>query len=72
MKTIVLKDSTFKRVTATLRAHGAHVLFSSLPSRVSHDMGFTYLYFQSFLDLCTASDYLYACNAVHRVTDISL
>lgn len=72
MKAIVLKDSTFNRVNARLRAHGSDVYFSSLPSRVSHDIGFTYLYFSSFLDLCTVSDYLYACNAVHRVTEISL
>ena len=51
MKAIVLKDSTFNRVTARLRAHGSDVYFSSLPSRFSHDLGFTYLYFRSFLDL---------------------
>ena len=71
MKAIVLKDSTFNRVTARLRAHGSDVYFSSLPSRFSHDLGFTYLYFRSFLDLATASDYLYAYNAVYRVADIS-
>lgn len=72
MKAIVLKDSTFKRVMTRLRYDGAHVYFSSLVSRVSHDYGFTYLYFEDFSDLCHASDYLYACNAVHRVTEISL
>ena len=72
MKAIVLKDSTFRRVMTRLRYDRAHVYFSSLPSRVSHDWGFTYLYFEDFSDLCIASDYLYSYNAVHRVTDISL
>ena len=72
MKAIVLKDSTFKRVNAILRSYGSHVVFSSLPSRISHDLGFTYLYFDDFADLCHTSDYLYSCNAVHRVTDITL
>lgn len=72
MKAIVLKDSTFRRAIARMRYDGGHPIFSSLPSRVSHDWGFTYLYFEDFSDLCHASDYLYAYNAVHRVTDISL
>lgn len=71
MKAIVLKDSTFRRVSARMRYDGSRVIFSSLPSRVSHDFGFTYLYFDDFSDLCHASDYLYAYNAVYRVDDIS-
>ena len=72
MKAIVLKDSTFNRVKTRMRYDGSFVIFSSLPSRVSHDFGFTYLYFDDFFDLCNASDYLYAYNAVCRVTDLSL
>ena len=67
MKAIVLKDSTFKRVMSRLRSDGSHVVFSSLPSRVSHEFGFTTLIFFDFYDLCRASDYLYAYNAVYRV-----
>ena len=72
MKAIVLKDSTFRRVVARMRYDGCHVYFSSLLLRVSHDWGFTYLYFDDFSDLCLVSDYLYSYNAVHRVTDLSL
>lgn len=72
MMTIVLKQSTFNRATARLRHYGSLVVFSSLPSRVFHDDGFTYLYFRSFSDLCIASDFLSACNAVYRVADFNL
>ena len=71
MKAIVLKDSTFNRVKTRMRYDGSLVFFSSLPSRVSHNWGFTYLYFADFSALCHASDYLYSYNAVHRVTEIS-
>ena len=72
MKAIVLKDSTFRRVMSCLRNDGSHVYFSSLPSRVIHDSGFTYLYFHSFSDLCIASDFLSAFNAVYRVADYNI
>ena len=72
MKAIVLKDSTFSRVMSRLRHDGSHVYFSSLSSRVIHDLGFTYLYFNSFSDLCNASDFLSMCNAVYRVADYNI
>lgn len=72
MIAIVLKDSTYNRVTTRLRYHGSLALFTTLPSRVSHDCGFTYLYFQSLPDMCYASDYLYAFNAVFRVVETTL
>lgn len=72
MKAIVLKNSTFRRVTTRMRYDDSYMDFFSLPSRVCRDWGFTYLYFDDFSDLCHASDYLYAYNAVHRVTEISL
>ena len=72
MLAIVLKHSTFNRVTTRLRYAGSHVEFLSLPCRIIHDSGFTYLYFHSLSDLCTASDFLSAYNAVYRVADLSL
>lgn len=72
MLAIVLKTSTFKRVATRLRYYGSFDLFLSLPSRVSHDYGFTYLYFHSLADMCYVTDYLYAYNAVFRVADLSL
>lgn len=73
MIAIVLKTSSFKRVATRLRRADCSDLFPSLPSRVSHnDDGFTYLYFQSLSDMCYASDYLYAFNAVFRVVETSL
>ena len=52
MIAIVLKDSTFTRVTTSLRRSGDLVTFISLPTRVFHDGGFTYLYYESLSDLC--------------------
>lgn len=72
MIAIVLKDSTFNRVTSRLRSQGSLSNFSSSYSRVFHDYGFTYLYFSSLSDLSYASDYLYAFNAVYRVCETSL
>ena len=72
MIAIVLKQSTFNRVSTRLRHEGSFVDFSSLLSRVFHDEGFTYLYFSDFSDLCLATDYLSAHNAVYRVVDLSL
>lgn len=72
MIAIVLKDSTFNRVMTRLRNDGSHVYFLSLPSRVFHDAGFTYLYFHSLSDMCIVSDFLSCYNAVYRVTDASL
>lgn len=72
MLAIVLKDSTFNRVTTRLRHQGSLALFTSLPSRVFHDYGFTYLYYQSFSDMCLATDYLYSYNALFRVVETSL
>ena len=72
MLAIVLKDSTLNRVVTRLRHCGSHVDFLSLPSRVSHDYGFTYLYFHSLSDMCYATDLLYAFNALYRVVDYSL
>lgn len=72
MIAIVLKDSTFKRVTARLRYECLFDVFSILPSRVFHDYGFTYLYFQSLSDLCYATDFLSVHNAVYRVCETSL
>ena len=72
MIAIVLKDSTFKRVTSRLRYADSPVDFLSLPCRVFHDYGATYLYFQSLSDLCYATDFLFACNAVYRVVETSL
>ena len=70
MKAIVLKDSTFKRVKSQLRYRGFLEDFSTFVSRVSHDSAGTYLYFDYFCDLCSASTYLSACNAVYRVIEI--
>lgn len=72
MLAIVLKSSTFNRVTTRLRHAGSLVDFISLPSRVFHDGGFTYLYFQSLSDLCYATDFLSAYHAVYRVVDTGL
>lgn len=72
MIAIVLKDSTYNRVTTRLRYQGSLALFTSLPSRITHDFGFTYLYFRSLSDMCYATDYLYAYNAVFRVVENSL
>ena len=72
MIAIVLKDSTFNRVTTRLRHAGSLSVFSSLPARVFHDYGFTYLYFQSISDLCYATDFLSSLNAVYRVVETSL
>lgn len=72
MMTIVLKRSTFTRVTARLRYYGSLEVFRSLPSRTIEDSGFIYLYFHSFSDLCVASDFLSACNAVYRVADYNI
>ena len=72
MIAIVLKDSTYKRVLSRSRYAGCSVAFSSLPCRVFRDYGFTYLYFDSVSDMCYATDFLYACNAVYRVVETSL
>ena len=64
---IVLKDSTYKRVLTRLRYDDSIQVFLSLPSRVFHENGSTYLYFEEFHDLCLASDFFYAYNAVFRV-----
>lgn len=73
MIAIVLKTSTYNRVVTRLRRAGASTLFISLPFRVLHDVdGFTYMYYQSFSDMCYATDYLYAFNALFRVVDTSL
>lgn len=69
MKAIVLKDSTFRRVKTQLRRYGSLEDFSMFVSRVSHDSAGTYLHFDYFCDLCSASTYLSACNAVYRVTE---
>ena len=67
MIVIVLKSSTYNRVTTRLRYFGSLSQFTSLPSRVSHDYGFTYLYFHSLPDMCYATDFLYAFASVPRV-----
>ena len=67
MIAIVLKDSTYKRVLTRLRHDDFIQVFLSLPSRVFHESGSTYLYFEVFHDLCRASDFLSAYNAVYRV-----
>ena len=72
MIAIVLKDSTLKRVSTRLRHAGSLENFHSLPVRVFHDYGFTYLYFDSVSDMCYAAGFLYACNAVSRVVETSL
>ena len=72
MIAIVLKSSTYKRVISRLRYAGSLENFQSLPSRVFHDYGSTYLYFQSLSDLCFATDFLSAFNAVYRVVETSL
>ena len=72
MYAIVLKDSTFNRVTTRLRNAGSLGDFLSVSYRVFHDYGYTYLYFHSFSDLCYASDFLSACNAVYRVVETTL
>ena len=72
MIAIVLKDSTFKRVTSRLRFAGSLEDFQRLPSRVFCDYGFTYLYFQSLSDLCYATDFLSAYNAVYRIVETTL
>ena len=72
MIAIVLKDSTYNRVITRLRHDGSFVSFISLPSRVFHDYGFTYLYFQTFSSLCYATDFLSAHHAVYRVVETSL
>ena len=72
MIAIVLKTSTFKRVTARLRYANNLSVFSSLPARVFHDYGTTYLYFNSLSDMCYATDFLSAYNAVYRVVETSL
>ena len=72
MIAIVLKTSTFKRVTTRLRYANNLSVFSSLTARVFHDYGYTYLYFQSLSDLCFATDFLSAYNAVYRVCETSL
>lgn len=72
MIAIVLKDSTFNRVSTRLRYDGSLVEFSSLPARVFHHCGFTYLYFYSLSDLCYATDFLSVYNAVYRVVETSL
>lgn len=72
MLAIVLKHSTFRRVSTRLRYEGSFVYFSSLLSRVFNDEGFTYLYFNSLSDMCSATDYLAAHNGVYRVVDLSL
>ena len=72
MIAIVLKDSTYNRVTTRLRHSGDLANFISLPSRVFHDYGFTYMYFQSLSDLCYSTDFLSAHHAVYRVVETSL
>ena len=72
MIAIVLKDSTYNRVTTRLRHFGDLAIFSSLPSRVFHDGGFTYMYFQSLSDLCYSTDFLSSLNAVYRVVEIKI
>ena len=70
MKAIVLKTSTYKRVVSRVRCSGFFEEFSSFVSRVSHDSAGTYLYFESFYDLSSATTYLSAFNAVYRVIEI--
>ena len=72
MIAIVLKESTFRRVTTRLRHFGDLSMFSSLSSRVFHDGGFAYLYYESLSDLCFATDFLSAHHAVYRVVETSL
>ena len=72
MIAIVLKRSTYNRVTTRLRHFGDLTIFSALPSRVFHDGGFTYLYYESLSDLCFATDFLSSLNAVYRVCETSL
>lgn len=72
MIAIVLKDSSFKRVSTRLRLEGSLKIFLSLPSRVFHDCGFTYLYFHSLSDMCYATDFLSSYNVVYRVTETTL
>lgn len=72
MIAIVLKDSTYNRVTTRLRRDGSLAQFTSLSSRVFHDYGFTYLYFESLPDMCYATDFLSSLNAVYRVVETSL
>lgn len=72
MIAIVLKSSTYNRVTTRLRHDGSLVTFLALVSRVSHDSGFTHLYFPSISALCYASDFLNAYSAVYRVAELSL
>ena len=72
MIAIVLKSSTYNRVITRLRYFGSLPQFTSLPSRVFHDGGFTYLYFSSLSDLCYATDFLSSLNAVYRVTETIL
>ena len=72
MMAIVLKDSTYKRVLTRLRHDASIQVFLSLPSRVFHEFGSTYLYFEEFHDLCCASDFLHAYNAVYRVADFCI
>lgn len=72
MIAIILKSSTYNRVSTRLRYDGSLQTFLAVPSRVSHDSGFTYLYFRCFSHLCMASDFLSAYNAVYRVADLCL
>lgn len=72
MIAIVLKTSTFNRVSTRLRYAGSLETFLSLSSRVFHDCGATYLYFYSLSDMCYATDFLSGLNAVYRVVEISL
>ena len=72
MIAIVLKESTFKRVVARLRHFDDLATFVSLSSRVFHDGGFTYLYYESLSDLCYATAFLSAHRAVYRVVEIGL
>ena len=67
MIAIVLKDSTYTRVTTRLRRSGDLVTFISLPTRVFHDGGFTYLHFYFPCDFRTATEFLSAYHAVYRV-----
>lgn len=72
MIVIVLKDSTFRRVMSRLRYHAVNSDFLSLTCRIYHRDGFTYLHFRYLENMCTASDFLFACNAVYRVINTGL
>lgn len=72
MIAIVMKRSTYNRVKTQLRYRGYFEDFTTFVSRVCHDSDGTYLYFDHFCNLCSASIYLAALNAVYCVVEASL